>query len=154
MRRARKGHSVPDRAPLHGWKLTVPASQTKHQFFTATLGNRKVTCFLRFDVIAQPYLAEEPTVRLPAVSMYAINAGNVDGLSIGYTFWSPLTTIVDPFFVLFHRPQFDARSVIREGAEGHNKYQLKGGLSIFVVNDDAVLITFHTSSLITEALEA
>lgn len=109
--------------------------------------------FLRFTDIAQPYLAAEPSIKLSAVSVYEIQAGTVGGTAIGYLICSPLPQVVDPFFCLLHRPQFDAYSMLKEGGQGTHKYQLRSGLSIFTVEDDAVMFTYHTKSKITDALE-
>lgn len=140
--------------PMHGWKFQVPLGQSRNQFFSTNVGNRKVVAFMRFDAIAPPVLAAEPTVKLSAVSVYSINAGSVEGTSVGYLFWSPLLLTVDPFFALFRRPQFDPVATIREGAEANNRYQLKGGISVFVIDDDAVMFTYHTESKITQVLES
>lgn len=139
---------------MHGWKFIVPEGQSCNHFFTTQVGNRNVVAFLRHDAIAPPVLAAEPAVKLPAVSVYSLNAGTVDGVNIGYLMWSPLRVVVDPFFALFSRPQFDPFPAVKEGAESKNMYQLRGGVSVFVIDDDACLFTFHTPSRITEALES
>jgi len=140
--------------PMHGWRFQVPRGQSRNSFFTAPVGNRRVVAFLRYDPMAAPVLAEEPSVKLPAVNVYGIHAGTPEGVRIGYVFWSPLVTVVDPFFTLYHRPQYSPMDSVREGATGVNKYQLRGGIAVFVIEDDAVLLTYHTVSRITEALDA
>lgn len=140
--------------PMHGWKFNAPAGQSRNQFFVTQIGNRKACAFLRYDIVAPPVLAAETAVKLPAVSVYSINAGAVDGVSIGYLLWSPLVMTVDPFFALFRRPQFEPHTAAKEGAESHNRYQLKGGINVFVMNDDALMFTFHTQSKITQILES
>lgn len=139
---------------MDGWKFQIPEGQGCNHFFTTMVGNRNVVAFLRYDAIAPPVLAAEPAIKLPAVSVYSLNAGTADGLNIGYLMWSPLRTVVDPFFALFTRPQFNPVASIKDGAESKNMYQLLGGISVFAIDDDACLFTFHTPSRITEALES
>jgi hypothetical protein len=139
---------------MHGWRFSVPEGQSCNQFFPTHVSNRKVVAFMRFEPMAPPFLAAEPSIKLSAVSVYGIHAGSTEGVRIGYLFWSPLESVVDPFFTLFRRPRFDAVAALREGAESNNKYNLTGSISVFVQEDDAVLLTYHTPSKITEALEA
>lgn len=112
-----------------------------------------MAAFMRHPPMAPPVLVAEPTVRLPSVAVYGVHAGSVEGLALGYIFWSPLKMKVDPTYVLFQRPQFQPVDAIREGAQGNNRYQLRGGLRVFTVDDDAILINCHIRSKITEVLE-
>lgn len=138
---------------MHGWRFGNQVAPHK-QFFNTHVGNRKAVCFIREgSAIAQMYLAAEPTIKLAAVTVYEIHVGAVGGMSIGYLMCSPLSVVVDPYFALYHRRQYDPYMSLKEGAEGSNRYQLRGGISVFTVEDDAVMFAYHTPSKITEALE-